>query len=419
MKTYQEITESSAGTAGLLFIPDSGGHPARHDHAENIARAIKEPNTHVAVSTRSKIPFDEHNSVIQKIANIQGHRIFQSPSIYDAVDRVIAKTGTKHMIIHAEPSKLSGIMDGLKKTHNDKIKLSSLPLPNDIEDKTYTSAKAFKDDVHPLFHKEAASIYHTYVNPKLDDPAKKMREAYINNEIFNIGDIVKDNESGITGEILSRGTNYVTIVSEGYEHKCWLNSLETVNISAKRDQLYKESFIYKGYKTHNFTRSLAESFKELSKSANDSYALLNYIKALDYLLGCNIESITENFSIVRIQTERARKYCGKLGLTTFTESIVSVIEEDLLRYAVMEGIKYTSTDRAMIARVISNTAGIINNSMDPSNVINQAVAKLRNEQLTNPGWKLLGRLLNVATNAGIRWNKDTFPNSIQSIMELK
>lgn len=247
---------------------------------------------------------------------------------------------------------------------------------------------------------------------------KTIREQYLDEEIFNIGDIVKSDE--LQGEIIARGSNYVTIVSEGIEHKCWLETLKEVDATPKRDQVYKESFIFKGYKTKNFTRSLSESFKDIAKNTDDSYALLNYIKSLDYLLGCNNNSITENFSVVRIQTERARRYSKKIGLIKLTEALISVIEEDLLRYAVMENVKFTTTDRNMIARVISSTAGIINNtSASPENEINNAATSLRKEHLTNPGWELLGRMFNMATQAGIKWNKDIFSNSIQTLMGLK
>ena len=101
-----------------------------------------------------------------------------------------------------------------------------------------------------------------------------------------------------------------------------------------------------------------------------------------------------------------------------TDSVASLVEEELLKYAILEDLKFSTTDRVMVAKVIAMVAGININSGDPTNIINQAVMKLKTSQLTSTGWKMVGRLMNIATKAGIRWNKDTFPKSIQTQMEL-
>ena len=47
--------------------------------------------------------------------------------------------------------------------------------------------------------------------------------------MYDVGDIVDDVESNITGVIIRRGTNYVTLEDEDMKlHKCWLyNIMET------------------------------------------------------------------------------------------------------------------------------------------------------------------------------------------------
>ena len=56
-----------------------------------------------------------------------------------------------------------------------------------------------------------------------------VREQYFQNLIFNIGDWVKDKKSEIIGEVVKRGTNYVTLVQEDFTlHKVWLENAESM-----------------------------------------------------------------------------------------------------------------------------------------------------------------------------------------------
>jgi len=53
-----------------------------------------------------------------------------------------------------------------------------------------------------------------------------VREQYFQNLIFEIGEWVKDKKTGLVGEVVKRGTNYVTIVQEDFSlHKIWLEDL--------------------------------------------------------------------------------------------------------------------------------------------------------------------------------------------------
>ena len=56
-----------------------------------------------------------------------------------------------------------------------------------------------------------------------------LRDKYISEHLYDVGDIVDDVESNITGVIIRRGTNYVTLEDEDMKlHKCWLyNIMET------------------------------------------------------------------------------------------------------------------------------------------------------------------------------------------------
>ena len=61
-----------------------------------------------------------------------------------------------------------------------------------------------------------------------------IREQYFQNLIYNIGDWVKDTKTGVTGEVVKRGTNYITLVQEDFTlHKIWLEDVESMEKQEK------------------------------------------------------------------------------------------------------------------------------------------------------------------------------------------
>ena len=62
------------------------------------------------------------------------------------------------------------------------------------------------------------------IAPKYD--METLRENYINGNIFNIGDIVQNLNTGLIGEVMRRGTNYlICVAEEGYMFKSWIKDL--------------------------------------------------------------------------------------------------------------------------------------------------------------------------------------------------
>ena len=50
-----------------------------------------------------------------------------------------------------------------------------------------------------------------------------VRDLYIENKLYSIGDIVEDNYTGVSGEVIRRGTNYLVFAEQdGTTHKKWL-----------------------------------------------------------------------------------------------------------------------------------------------------------------------------------------------------
>lgn len=304
----------------------------------------------------------------------------------DAVDKI---SDDKPITVMTHPNQVKSLQDSFKKTHPSR-NISVKALPHDKKKPTKP------EHFHPSITRA---------------DAKKML-----GESFEIGDYVVAGD--IEGEILAIHPKYATVIAEGEEHRVWTEDLEYSDKQPKRNQLYKESFIYKGYRTKNFNRALSEEFKEISTKTTDEYAMLECLKVFDFIIGVTDETIEEDYKTVRMQTERLKRYSNRVGATYLSEKVVSAVEEELLKYAILENLKFTTTDRIMVAKVVAMVANTAIGN-DPSNTINQAVISLRNSQLTPQGWKMLGRLLNVATKAGIRWNKDTFSSAIRGEMELQ
>jgi len=62
------------------------------------------------------------------------------------------------------------------------------------------------------------------IAPKCDP--KGLREQYVGNRIFNIGDIVENLNTGLVGEIIRRGTNHlICVTQEEYMFKSWIRDV--------------------------------------------------------------------------------------------------------------------------------------------------------------------------------------------------
>ena len=62
-----------------------------------------------------------------------------------------------------------------------------------------------------------------------------VREQYFQNLIYNVGDWVRDTKTEITGEVVKRGTNYLTIVQEDFTlHKVWLEDAQSMEKQHKK-----------------------------------------------------------------------------------------------------------------------------------------------------------------------------------------
>ena len=82
--------------------------------------------------------------------------------------------------------------------------------------------------------------YHLYeVAPKLDE--KGLREAYFANDLFVVGSMVENVNTGIVGKVVSRGSNYVIYIDEHDNvFRSWLKDLVEVEVKGYEDPSTRE-----------------------------------------------------------------------------------------------------------------------------------------------------------------------------------
>ncbi len=242
-----------------------------------------------------------------------------------------------------------------------------------------------------------------------------LRESYVNGTIFNIGTSVKC-DKGIA-EIINRGPNYVTLVQEGKTFKRWITDIsETTSQSSKKTQIYKESFVVNGYRTKNFTKELAEAFSAVSQNNADKFALFTCAVCCDRLLGASEQQLIEQFDKYRVEFERASRYLTKFNLCV---EEISSIEDILFEHALMEGLKFSASDKHKLAKIIATAVGHTSPHTEPSDIIHSSIDHVKKNRYSEEQWKILGKMLNKATEAGIKWEKNKLHPRTQHFMGLK
>jgi hypothetical protein len=91
------------------------------------------------------------------------------------------------------------------------------------------------------------------------------REDFISGKLFSLGDIVESNVG--KAEIISIGTNYVTLIKDGKSYKSWITDIRLLEKSKTNSNiniiLKENNLIFKGYNTRNFSRELSEKFQDI------------------------------------------------------------------------------------------------------------------------------------------------------------
>jgi hypothetical protein len=96
--------------------------------------------------------------------------------------------------------------------------------PKSLDDKE--ARKFFMTLRKSMKVEEGFSIWE--IAPKFD--LEGLRESYINNEVYRVGDIVENSNTGLVGKVIRRGANYLICVTEdNLMFKSWIKDVVNVN----------------------------------------------------------------------------------------------------------------------------------------------------------------------------------------------
>jgi hypothetical protein len=274
-----------------------------------------------------------------------------------------------------------------------------------------------------------------------------IREQYHSGKIFNVGDKVTDGES--VYEILDRGANYITVVNEsGDTSKKWLDSVKPIIVKINEDIPVgptPSEINYKGYTTKNLHHSkdaamaFAVTIQRVENGIiTDPVAVLNALKATDTYMYLNDkhltgEEVTDEEKKTWIEAhDKARESLNRIHEFEHhmdywhmhqheMEDVLSPYEdtgkEEAFGEAVeqLEEMKFSPADKVKVARIIAASLGDekADEKSGPENMINAALRKVKNKPLTKEAWKILGNMLEVAQQAGIKYDESILSGKIK------
>lgn len=280
-----------------------------------------------------------------------------------------------------------------------------------------------------------------------------IREQYYSGKIFNVGDKVTDGES--VYEILDRGANYITVVNEsGDTSKKWLDSVKPIIVKISEDIPVgptPSEISYKGYTTKNLhhSKDAAAAFAvTIQRVENgiitDPVAVLNALKATDTYMYLNDkhltgEEVTDEEKKTWIDShDKARESLNRIHEFEHhmdywhmhqheMEDVLSPYEEtgkeEAFGEAVeqLEEMKFSPADKVKVARIIAASLGDekADEKSGPENMINAALRKVKNKPLTKEAWKILGNMLEVAKDAGIKYDETIIGSRVTPMDEAK
>ena len=291
-------------------------------------------------------------------------------------------------------------------------------------------------------------IRKAYGNPiikeQLNIETSVIREQYVAGEIFLIGEKVQD-DKGIY-EIMDRGANYVTVAdSNGELHKKWLNQITTVE-SIQEDipgGYAPQEVSFKGYTTKNLHHSAdaAKAFQQTIQraGASDPVAVLNALKATDTYMKLNDMHLEQGKAPDKAEInkwkaahEKAKESLDRVGeflhhedywhmhqhelegmLTNYKETGKEDMNEELSDKTIK------TSDKVKVARIIANTLGVENaeQSSSPEQLVNNGLRKIKSKTFTPDSLRIIQKMLELATEAGIKYNPDFVPSKLKSVSE--
>jgi len=270
-----------------------------------------------------------------------------------------------------------------------------------------------------------------------------LRESYYRGEIYNAGQVVESN--GKQYEILSRGSNYLTLVdSDGATSRKWITDVTLVEDYNPADPSNLVTQVsYKGYKTQNFDtdQQVVNAFNRLIGLPDvDPVAVLNAIKATDLYLGVAKEAeATDSLDdqqekVFGDNLQRAQEYLVKLGdIQHHQDYIMHTVHtvqqvaskyhtgtfgdafgEEYIKIKGILEMKFNTSDKIKVARIIADALGVVDveKSSNAEQLINNSLRKIRNKPLRPEYAAIVKKMLSTADDAGIEYDKNLVPKPV-------
>jgi hypothetical protein len=253
----------------------------------------------------------------------------------------------------------------------------------------------------------------------------ELREKYRNGELFKVSEIVLDKNERTIHEVVGLGANYLTVIdATGEISKKWITdvisaeSLREDFEDMRRKRSSSNQVAFAGYKTKNFTQDIFELFKPLIKEhKKDKFQVLNLVRVTDELLSETSSLTLKNYIKVKTLIERSEKYLSKMNRLQ-EHSYINDLVDQVMMFELEEGLKVTSMDRDRAAKIIGDALGVTSTGT-PEEVVDAAAQKMKSGRFTPEAWKIAGKMFNMASDVGIKWNKSIFAAPTLKAMEIK
>jgi len=302
MKKFIELQEAT-GTVSFTFgrfNPPTIGH-------EKLCDAVKKanPSDYKIFASQSQNPKKDPLQYVKKIAYMKksfpkhknnivvskSRNIFEILVELNSYENLIMVVGSDRV---AEFKKIINTYNGVKARHGfyeyKTVKVLSAgerdPDAEGVEGMSASKMRAAAIDGDfdsfklgtPLKDADAKKLYFDVrksmgIREKLDlSDLETLRELYLSEQIWNVGETIKTNN--LSGEIIRRGTNYVTVIDENYKsHKVWLHDIDITEVKQDKDIKDKEGTQpakYYGSKIAKSTKSKRDAqFKKQTKMDDD------------------------------------------------------------------------------------------------------------------------------------------------------
>ena len=244
-----------------------------------------------------------------------------------------------------------------------------------------------------------------------------IREKYHSGEIFNIGENVTDGEHIF--EIIDRGSNYITVVDEsGTTSKKWLDAVQPIVVEDVQPGYALEQISYKGYTTKNFNISedAIKAFQDTISRDGDPVAILNAIKATDIYMGYTISKkfTNEEKETLISAHEKAKESLNRVNEFSHHAHYWNSHLERL------EEMKFSSIDKIKVARIIAGSLGVpdVEEKSGPAEMVNQGLRFIKNKHMTPEAWVVIGNMLQMATDAGIKFDHNIVKNKVEEAIAI-